>query len=248
MGLIIGSELKKFQIGYPTVSDKYNAYGATLTGPANVEFGALLKKTSVVHRYEAFVATDTVAVSDIAGIALATNVKLASTYPAAAVVTMPGEVLSVLRSGNVAIKLDNTRSTVGDITVGGQVYFTKKGAKYCTEPRLAAGAKTLTVASYASKVLTIDETLTADDQAALVGRTIIVTHGTTSEAMTIASAAASTITVLAAPTMTPAEGDVISAGDVAALAINGRKALFTGLYENHGTTANPVYVAEIVLG
>ena len=81
---------------------------------------------------------------------------------------------------------------------------------------LSAAARTLTVASYTSgtKTVGIDETLTSDDQAALVGRTVFIDG----VAYIVKTAAASSFTVEDAPASnTPADGDVIYPGEGAAL-------------------------------
>lgn len=81
---------------------------------------------------------------------------------------------------------------------------------------LTESARTVTVASYSSKVITIDEALTADEAAALIGRPIIV-DGIYYE---IASATSGTagnakITVKDATGITnvPADGDIIYPGE-----------------------------------
>lgn len=88
-------------------------------------------------------------------------------------------------------------------------------------PDLTAAARSLTVASYASKVITVDEAITAGEAAALAGRHIIVHDSTHDEVLTITSAAAgaagaATITVKETPDNTPADGDNVYPGDGAA--------------------------------
>ena len=79
-----------------------------------------------------------------------------------------------------------------------------------------AGVRTLTVASYnsGSKVVTIDEKLTANQAAALVGRKVII-DGELSEisAATAGAAGAATFTLKDARTESPADNDVVYPGE-----------------------------------
>lgn len=80
---------------------------------------------------------------------------------------------------------------------------------------LSAAARTLTVASYTAgtKTVGIDETLTADDQAALVGRAVYIDG----VPYVIKSASANAFVVEDAPASnTPADGDVVYPGEGAA--------------------------------
>lgn len=79
---------------------------------------------------------------------------------------------------------------------------------------LSASARNLTVASYASGAITIDEALSADDATAMAGRKIMI--GTA--LYTVASATAGTasnakITISETPTTNPADGDVVYPGE-----------------------------------
>lgn len=96
---------------------------------------------------------------------------------------------------------------------------------------LSAAARELTVASYAAKVITIDETLTADDQAALVGRKIIVDG----YKYTVEAAAANTITIAETPTHDPAGSDVVYPGEAGAAGRDVYSTLFLGS-NAYGTT------------
>lgn len=94
-------------------------------------------------------------------------------------------------------------------------------AKVFHAENLTKAARNLTVASYASKVITVDEAISAAEAAALAGRKIILHNSTTDEEATIASATsgaagAATITLKDAPTMTPADGDSIYPGGAGA--------------------------------
>lgn len=82
---------------------------------------------------------------------------------------------------------------------------------------LTSTNRTLTVASYASKVITIAEALSSADAAALAGRLIIVDD----YLYTVASAAAgtagtATITIVETPTHNPAASDIIYPGEAGA--------------------------------
>lgn len=83
-------------------------------------------------------------------------------------------------------------------------------AKKIVAEDLSAAARTLTVASVADAVITIDETLTAADQAALAGREILVQGAQ----YTVSEAAASTITCT--ENVTGADGDIIYPGEAGA--------------------------------
>lgn len=87
---------------------------------------------------------------------------------------------------------------------------------------LTAAARDLTVASFSTKTITVDEAISADEATALVGRTIIMHDADHNEIGVIASATsgsagAATITLKDAPTNTPADGDKVYAGEGAAL-------------------------------
>ena len=81
------------------------------------------------------------------------------------------------------------------------------------------GTRSLTVASYvaATKVVTIDEKLTTNQAAALAGRKVII-DGEQSEITSAAAGAAgaATITLKAARTEAPADGDVVYPGEAGA--------------------------------
>ena len=94
-------------------------------------------------------------------------------------------------------------------------------AKVFHAENLTEAARNLTVASYLSKVITVDEAISAAEAAALAGRTIILHNSTTDEVATIASATsgaagAATITLKDAPTMVPADGNSIYPGGAGA--------------------------------
>ena len=120
MGLIKGKlGLQKMFVGYPTVSDKYDVVPATLSG-ADVVNGDVVMYTTD-HSVYAKAASIT-AVAQLAGVVLATNVKVPSTYPAgsANVPTKAGEQFNLMVRGYIAVELDSA----ADLAV---VYCTAAG-------------------------------------------------------------------------------------------------------------------------
>lgn len=105
MGLIIKDKIQLLMKGYPTVSDKYNVAGAVLAGTTPVGFGDLVKASSTAGYFEAI--TSTVAVTDILGFTVATNVKLNETWPSGGIAINPGEAFNLLVNGFIAIELDS---------------------------------------------------------------------------------------------------------------------------------------------
>lgn len=134
MGLIIGkSGIPMFKVGYPTVSDKYNITGGTLTGETPVKFGDLVKFSNTKGYFEAI--TGTVTLADIAGFVLATNVKLALEWPATdeSVKVLPGEAFNLVLPGSyLAIELDTT-AVEDNVKANGQVYAIPATGKCTTE-------------------------------------------------------------------------------------------------------------------
>ena len=129
MGLIIKDKIPMFKVGYPTVSDKYNVTGGTLTGTKSVHFGDLVKFSTTKGYYEAISATVTIA--DIAGFVLATNVKLANDWPATEVAVNPGEAFNLVLPGSyLAIELDST-AVEANVKANAQVYVIPATGK-CT--------------------------------------------------------------------------------------------------------------------
>ena len=123
MGLIIGkSGIPMFKVGYPTVSDKYNITGGISAGNTAVKFGDLVKFSSTKGYYEAI--TSTVALTDIAGFVLATNVKLATEWPGTdeSVKVLPDEAFNLVLPGSyLAIELDAT-AVEANVKANAQVY------------------------------------------------------------------------------------------------------------------------------
>lgn len=102
--------------------------------------------------------------------------------------------------------------------IAGVRFVEPSEAKVFKGENLTADARNLTVASYSSKVITVDEAITADEATALKGRFIIIHDSTHDELCEIASATAgaagaATITLKDSPSNTPADGDSIYPGE-----------------------------------
>ena len=112
MGLIIKDKIAQLKKGYPTVSDKYNVQGGIYEGADALLFGDLLAYGSATGHYVKMVTTSTVA--NLAGICLATNVKLANRYPGdnnSKVETLTGEAFNLLVRGFVAVAIADATAT-----------------------------------------------------------------------------------------------------------------------------------------
>lgn len=126
MGLIKGKlGLQKMLVGYPTVSDKYDVVPATLSG-ADVVNGDVVMYTND-HSVYAKANSITVA-TQLAGVVLATNVKVPSTYPAGSmnVPTKAGEQFNLIVKGYVAVALDSA-ADLANAKEGTPVYCTAAG-------------------------------------------------------------------------------------------------------------------------
>jgi len=101
----------------------------------------------------------------------------------------------------------------------GVVFVETTEAKVFTADDLSAASRALTVASYADKVITVDEALTSDDAEALTGRSIVADG----EKYTVDSAAAGSagtaiITITETPGGNPpTDDDVVYPGEAGAL-------------------------------
>lgn len=127
MGLILNNKVNKFIKGFPTVSDKYNVSGAILMGDAPVQFGDMVKLGSQTGYFTAVTSSNTLAeASDIGGIVLGTNVKLAEDYPGKTVQVNVGEAFNLLINGFVAIQLDSG-AKIEEVKPNASVYFTANG-------------------------------------------------------------------------------------------------------------------------
>ena len=126
MSLILGKDgFKKLMAGYPTVSDKYDVAPATLESGTAYN-GSVMKHGSAHSLY--VVASSVAAASDIAGVLLATNIKVPSVWPAGSgsVATNAGEQFNLIVRGFVAVELD-ADAVLADAVEGAPVYITSAG-------------------------------------------------------------------------------------------------------------------------
>lgn len=156
MGLILKDKLQELMRGYPTVSDKYNVRGGTLASTSDVgHFGDLVAFNgdgffTVVD--EAHPLSD---ISQLAGVLLATNVKVTPDFfggYTAEAPTMPGEAFNLAVSGYIALPVavegtDDAEPTKAEkeavaatITEGSDAKITADG-KVSPEGTLDAGWK-----------------------------------------------------------------------------------------------------------
>ena len=127
MGLIYGkSGIPKLMVGYPTVSDKYDVGPAVLEGSTAIFPGDVVMHGSASGAY--LPASSLTKFEEVAGIALATNVKVPTQYPAPAgpVAYQPGEAFGLLVRGFVAVALD-AGASLADAKEGAPVYLTSAG-------------------------------------------------------------------------------------------------------------------------
>lgn len=106
MSLIIGEKINELMKGYPTVSDKYDVAPAVLEGDTDLHFGDPVLYGETNGYYEAISGAVTSA-DDVAGFALATNVKVADQYPGQTVSIKPGEAFNLCIKGYMAVELDS---------------------------------------------------------------------------------------------------------------------------------------------
>ena len=108
MSLIVGKNgIQKLMVGYPTVSDKYDVGPAVLEGATSIYPGDVVKFGSASGSYQP-ASSLTAFEGEVAGIALATNVKVPNVYPApeGPVAFEPGQAFGLLVRGFVAVALD----------------------------------------------------------------------------------------------------------------------------------------------
>lgn len=137
--MIIKDKITQLRKGYPTVSDKYNVAGGILKkGSAQVPFGELVKYTNVAGFYEP--AAGATAVIDIAGVALATNVKLSGVWPdeGNAGTVLETEAFNLMLDGYVAIELDEAH-TAAQALPGKKLAIILATGKLTTFDKVATG-------------------------------------------------------------------------------------------------------------
>lgn len=125
MSLIINKSIPMFKQGYPTMSDKYNVTGGILTGNRPAQFGELVITTDTPGYFEA-ASAGVASIADIAGVVVATNVKLAQEWPGETVQVNVNEAFNLLINGFIAVKLAAT-ATIGQITVNAPVAVNANG-------------------------------------------------------------------------------------------------------------------------
>jgi hypothetical protein len=126
MSLILGRNgIQKLMAGYPTVSDKCDVAPATLeSGVASN--GSVMMHGTAHSLYK--VASSVATAEQVAGVLLATNVKVPGTYPAAtgSVETKAGEQFGLIVRGFVAVELD-AGADLAAATEGSTVHITAAG-------------------------------------------------------------------------------------------------------------------------
>lgn len=127
MGLIIKKKLPMLLAGYPTVSDKYGVQGGILGGSTAAHYGDVLVFGSEQGEYEVAAAGATAA--EVAGIVLATNIKLVRQFPGGSNATNAtfevGEALNVCINGYIAVPVAVTDIT--KLVEGADVYLNANG-------------------------------------------------------------------------------------------------------------------------
>lgn len=128
MGLILGKNgSPKLMVGYPTVSDKYDVGPAVLEGSTPIYPGDVVMFGSASGSY---LPASSLAAFDgkVAGIALATNVKVPNAYPApkGPVAYQPGEAFNICVRGFIAVAMD-ADAVLADAKEGAKVYLTSAG-------------------------------------------------------------------------------------------------------------------------
>lgn len=110
MSLILKDKIDVLMRGYPTVSDKYNVRGATLASDSAVGYFGDIVKIKGNGYFTVASAANTIAdANEVAGVLMATNVKLVQPYGAgssAKAPTMPGEAFNLMVSGYVALPVE----------------------------------------------------------------------------------------------------------------------------------------------
>lgn len=110
MGLILKDSLTPLMKGYPSVSDKYNVRGGTLASDSEIgHFGDIVLIKGNGYFKVASETTTIASANDVAGILLATNVKLVTDFFGGATAkaeTRPNEAFNLLVGGYVALEVE----------------------------------------------------------------------------------------------------------------------------------------------
>lgn len=145
MGLIIKESLKKMMKGYPTISDKYDVEGGINRGSQAIKFGDLVVfTTDLIAGQYAGAREVTPTTANIAGICVAENVKLVTTYPGQSIdaTIEPGEAVTLMTRGFIAVEIDDATKTAAKANVA--VYYdtaTNKFTATTTSNVAIAGAE-----------------------------------------------------------------------------------------------------------
>lgn len=127
--MILNDKTWQIRTGYPTLSDKYNAKGGILVGTEDALNGSVVKYSGTIGHYEVVsVSNPLTDIKELAGIVLATNIKLAGIYPdnKPNTPTHPGEEFNLFLNGGIAVALASgvEASTIKE---GDRVYVTADG-------------------------------------------------------------------------------------------------------------------------
>lgn len=137
MGLIIKDKITMLKKGYPTVSDKYDVAGAVLDGSTPVQFGDPVVFSSTKGYFSAVPSSGLTSINQLAGITVATNVKVAQDWPATIVQINPGEAFNLLVKGFIAIELDS-EATEASVTANSQVAMILATGKFTSADKIAS--------------------------------------------------------------------------------------------------------------
>lgn len=135
MGLIIGKKIKSLKKGYPTVSDKYDVAPAVLTGDTAVLPGEAVMYTESTGLYKAV--SNAEDVSKIAGILLATNVKMPTRWPSdGKIETVAGEAFNLCFRGHLAVEIEKANLVDADLVEGAKIGITLADGKFTTSSKI----------------------------------------------------------------------------------------------------------------
>lgn len=136
--LIIKDKISQLRKGYPTVSDKYNIAGGILDNADAIKFGELVAYGSAVGYYVPAVELNSV--DEIAGVVVATNVKLNETFgdSSAEITVKKGEAFNLLIDGYVAVELDADH-TAAQVLPGKKMAVILATGKLTTIDKVASG-------------------------------------------------------------------------------------------------------------
>lgn len=138
MGLIIKESLKKMMKGYPTISDKYDVEGGVNVGSTAIKFGELVMFSTAKIAGKYAVIGDAAASAVVAGICVAENVKLVTTYPGESkdATIEAREAVTLMTRGFIAVEVGATTG----IEAGAAVKYSDAGVFGATGANTLAGA------------------------------------------------------------------------------------------------------------